>query len=414
MQDQKIAIVGAGLSGLVCAINLEQAGFRPQLFEATDRVGGRVKSDYRDGYTFDHGFQVLLTQYPAAQKYLNFDLLELEHFYSGAVIYNKGKLDKIGDPLRQFSLLLPTLTSKIGNVADKLKVLKLNTELKNKSFDDIFLAEEKTTLQYLKNYGFSEDIIYNFFKPFFTGIFLEHELKTSSRKFEFVYKMFGKGSAAIPKKGIQAIPNQLMAQLKQTKIHFNTPVKSIEDQEIIFENGSSKSFDYVIIATDASHLIPNLKKQDILWKSVYNYYVSVKQRAFKEPMIALIADDEALVNNIYYVSNPNAEEHLLSVSIVKPHNLSKEELKEKITEDLRSFAGIDTVEFKQCYHIEKALPVMQTVSYMLPKSETQLKDQIFLAGDHLANGSLNAAMLNGESAAQAVISKIKDGIINLG
>ncbi|MFO7744107.1 MAG: NAD(P)/FAD-dependent oxidoreductase [Psychroflexus sp.] len=413
MQDHKIAIVGAGLSGLVAAINLEQAGFQPQIFETTDRVGGRVKTDYRDGYTFDHGFQVLLTQYPAAQKYLNYDLLELESFYSGAVIYNKGHQDKIGDPLRQFSLLLPTLSSRIGSVADKLKVLKLNTQLKKKSFDDIFLAKEKTTLQYLKDYGFSEDIIQNFFKPFFTGIFLEDDLKTSSRKFEFIYKMFGKGSAAIPKKGIQAIPNQLMAQLKHTKIHFNTPVKSIQDQEITFGNDSKENFDYVIIATEASHLVPNLKNQHTLWKSVDNYYISVEQRAFKEPMIALIADEEALVNNFYYVSKPNSKEHILSVSIVKQHKLSKEELKERIAKDLKDFVGIDTVDFKQFYHIEKALPIMQTVNYMLPKSETQLKDQIFLAGDHLANGSLNAAMLNGESAAQAVISKIKDGIINL-
>lgn len=414
MQDQKIAIVGAGLSGLVAAINLEQAGFKPELFEATDRVGGRVKTDYKEGYTFDHGFQVLLTQYPATQKYLDYNLLQLQHFYPGAIIYNNGKQDKIGDPLRRLSLLWPTLTSKIGSVADKLKVLKLNTELKKKSFDDIFLAKEKTTLQYLKDYGFSEDIIRNFFKPFFTGIFLEHELKTSSRKFEFVYKMFGEGSTAIPKKGIQAIPNQLMAQLKHTKTHFNTPVKSIQDQKIKFENGKEEDFDFVIVATEASQLISNLNNQQTLWKSVDNFYVSVKQRVFKEPMIALIADEESLVNNIYYTSKTNADEHLLSVSIVKPHHLSMEDLKSKITKDLKTFAGIDTIEFKQFYHIEKALPIMQSVNYMLPKSETQLKDQVFLAGDHLANGSINAAMLNGESAAQAVIAKIKDGIINLG
>ncbi|NEV94357.1 FAD-dependent oxidoreductase [Psychroflexus sp. YR1-1] len=413
MQKQKIAVVGAGLSGLVAAINLEQAGFQPQIFEATDRVGGRVKTDYREGYTFDHGFQVLLTQYPATQKYLDYELLDLQHFYPGAVIYNNGRQNKIGDPLRQFSLLWPTLISKVGSVTDKLRVLKLNTELKKKSFDDIFLAEEKTTAQYLKDYGFSEEIIHDFFKPFFTGIFLEHELKTSSRKFEFVYKMFGEGSAAIPKKGIQAIPNQLMAQLKHTKIHFNTPVNSIQDQEITFENGSTETFDYIIIATEASHLISNLKNQQTLWKSVDNYYVSVEQRAFKEPMIALIADEEALVNNIYYLSEPSAEEHVLSVSIVKPHQLSCEELKERISQDLKAYAAIDTIEFKQFYHIEKALPVMASVSYMLPKSETQLKDQIFLAGDYLANGSINAAMLNGESAAQAVISKIKDGSISL-
>lgn len=412
MSQQKIAIIGAGLSGLTAAINLEKAGFQPHIFEATDRVGGRVKTDYRDGYSFDHGFQVLLTQYPAAQKYLNYELLELEKFYPGAVIYSTGKKYKIGDPLRQFGLLWPTLTSKVGSVADKLKILKLNTALKQKSFDDIFLAEEKTTLQYLRDYGFSEQIIKYFFKPFFTGIFLETQLKTSSRKFEFVYKMFGEGSAAIPKKGIQAIPNQLMAQLKHTKFHFNSPVKSIQDQKVTFYNGAVEEFDYVIIATEASSLIANLNNQNTEWKSVENYYIRVKQRSHKEPMIGLIADDEALINNFHYVSQPNTDEHLISVSIVKPHQLTQDELKSKITVELKTFAGLEVIDFKRYYHIKKALPILQSVSYMLPKTETQLKDQIFLAGDHLANGSINAAMLNGESAAQAVISKIKDGIIN--
>lgn len=414
MQDKKIAIIGAGVSGLIAAINLERAGYKPEIFEATDRVGGRVKTDYKDGFNFDHGFQVLLTEYPATQKYLDYELLELKHFYPGAIIYNEGYQDKIGDPLRQFSLLWPTITSRVGSFSDKLKILKLNRELKKKSFDDIFLAEEKTTLQYLKDYGFSDDIIHSFFKPFFTGIFLEHELNTSSRKFEFVYKMFGEGSAAIPKKGIQAIPNQLMAQLRNTKIHFNTPVASVEDQVITFKNETKKNFDYIIIATEASHLISNLNNQHILWKSVDNFYVNVKQRNYKEPMIGLIADKNSLVNNFYYTSEPDAKEHMLSVSVVKPHNLSMEDLKSKITQDLSNFAKIDTIEVRQFYHIEKALPIMHTVNYMLPKSETQLKDQLFLAGDYLANGSLNAAMLNGESAAQAVISKIKDGFINLG
>ena len=70
MQDHKIHIIGAGVSGLIAAQVLEEKGFSPIIMEATDRVGGRVKTDIVDGYQLDHGFQVLLTAYPAAQKYL--------------------------------------------------------------------------------------------------------------------------------------------------------------------------------------------------------------------------------------------------------------------------------------------------------------------------------------------------------
>lgn len=86
-QDYKIHIVGAGISGLIAATVLEQNGFSPIIIEATDRVGGRVKTDKINGYQLDQGFQVLLTAYPAAQKYLEYKSLELQHFLPGASIF---------------------------------------------------------------------------------------------------------------------------------------------------------------------------------------------------------------------------------------------------------------------------------------------------------------------------------------
>ena len=56
-----VVIVGAGLAGLVAARVLEQNGIAPLLLEASDGVGGRVRSDIVDGFILDRGFQVLLT-----------------------------------------------------------------------------------------------------------------------------------------------------------------------------------------------------------------------------------------------------------------------------------------------------------------------------------------------------------------
>ncbi|GGE14666.1 protoporphyrinogen/coproporphyrinogen oxidase [Psychroflexus salis] len=410
---EKIIIIGAGVSGLVAAINLEKAGFNSVILDQSDRVGGRVKTDYREGYQFDHGFQVLLTQYPAAKKYLNYNLLDLVEFDPGSCIFYHQKKYYIGDPSRKLSLLFPTLLAKIGNVADKLKILKLSKALKKKSFDDIFLAPETTTLVYLKEKGFSDEVIKKFFKPFFTGIFLESELTTSSRKFEFVYKMFAEGSAAIPKKGIQAIPNQLAAQLKNTELEFNTSVEHIKANELVLTNGKTLAFDYCIIAAEAWPIIANLKNQESAWKSVENLYFKVKEKVIKKPLIGLIADEAALVNNIHYQPIKKSDNYLLSVSVIKQHNLSKDELINRVEEDLAIYCDIKVDSFVKYFKIKKALPVMHTVNYMMPPSETQLKDRIFLAGDQLSNGSLNAAMLNGESAARAVIAKIKNGFINV-
>jgi phytoene dehydrogenase-like protein len=71
-ENYKIHIVGAGISGLVAAKVLEDKGYSPVIIEATDRVGGRIKTDIINGYQLDHGFQVLLTSYPEAKKIFRF------------------------------------------------------------------------------------------------------------------------------------------------------------------------------------------------------------------------------------------------------------------------------------------------------------------------------------------------------
>lgn len=148
----------------------------------------------------------------------SFSLCKLE---SGALIYANQKSYLIGDPLRNWKVLLPTILADIGSLGDKLKIFKLNRYLKKKSLKEIFESLERSTHQYLLEFGFSSKIIERFFNPFFAGIFLEPDLRTSSRMFEFVYKMFGEGYATIPELGIGEISRQLKGKLKHTEFVFN-------------------------------------------------------------------------------------------------------------------------------------------------------------------------------------------------
>jgi len=411
----KIHIIGAGISGLIAAQILENHGYHPTIIEASATVGGRVKSDLVDGHTLDHGFQVLLTSYPAAKKYLDYKALDLQKLLPGATIFKHGKAQTIGDPLRNISLLFPTLRSSIGTFSDKLKILKLNTLLKKKKITAIFKTEEKTTLQYLKDFGFSNEIINDFFTPFFSGIFLETELETSSRMFEFVYKMFGDGLAVIPKNGMQAIPNQLKNNLKKTTFKFNSLVKEVKDKHIILEDDYTLQSHITIIATDASPLISNLKNQETQWKSCDTLYFKTEKSVINKPLIGLLADEDALINNIFYhtsIATLNKKSKgLLSVTVIKNHELEENAFIKKVVAELYSKCAIKDVTFLKRYQIKKALPVLTNLQYEISSTETKLKSTIFLAGDQLLNGSLNAAMIAGERAAMGVIQTLEDGLI---
>ena len=48
---RRVIVAGGGLAGLSCALRLHEGGARPLVLEASDGVGGRVRSDEVDGQT---------------------------------------------------------------------------------------------------------------------------------------------------------------------------------------------------------------------------------------------------------------------------------------------------------------------------------------------------------------------------
>ena len=125
----KVHIIGGGISGLVAAQVLENHGLSPVIIDANDRVGGRVKTDIVKGFHLDRGFQVLLSSYSAAKKYLDYKSLDLQPLKAGSCVFVGGRQFFFGDPIRDLSLFIPTLFSPLGTLGDKLKIAKLNFHL---------------------------------------------------------------------------------------------------------------------------------------------------------------------------------------------------------------------------------------------------------------------------------------------
>jgi protoporphyrinogen oxidase len=409
MKDQKIYIIGAGLSGLVAALELEKAGFSPIILESSDKVGGRMKTDQVDGFLLDHGFQVLLTSYPEVKKYLNLPALNLKTFDPGAVIFDEKDSYIISDPLRNPLKVVGMAFSRVGTFLDKVKMFTLTQELKKKSIEDIFNEPSLPTLQYLKNYGFSDQIISNFFKPFFRGIFLEKHLNTSSRMFEFVFKMFSIGHAAIPEKGMQEIPNMLRQQLGTTQIYFNTPVEKIEGNMISLKNGETLEADRILICTQPDKVMPQMQGQFSNPKQVINLYFSLQKSFMARPMLGLIPGEGHLINNLVFMDDvssaySSSDRSLLSVSVLETE-LDEKELIKKVQEELEHISGIksDFFKFLKSYYIRYALPTIDDLKASIPITECKITDHVFLGGDYLLNGSINAALTSGRLVAESVV-----------
>jgi len=264
------------------------------------------------------------------------------------------------------------------------------------------------------DFGFSPKMIDDFFNPFFSGIFLETKLETSSRMFEFVYKMFGEGSAAIPKEGMEAIPKQLRQKLKQTSIKINTKVTSVGGQQITLADGTKLESHYTIVAAEVSNLVKSLKNNPTDWKSCRSLYFETDSKIIDKRLLGLIPKKEALINNIFYNTSLEAaskgKKDLLSVTVIDDKRLSSQQLIEQVKTELKDYCGIDTIRMLKQYVIPMALPQIEGLKYEMLPLETCLNTRLFLAGDTLLNGSLNAAMISGETAALGVVESWSNNI----
>jgi protoporphyrinogen oxidase len=414
MSQYDVLIVGAGVSGLVAAMHCEEAELNVAIVEATDRVGGRIKTDKVKDFWLDQGFQVLLTRYKEINRYLKLDELELGYFRPGARIFMKGSVIDAFDPLREPSKIFRAIGSKIGTLKDKWLLFRLVMKVKRMPVEKCFSEPSVSTLEYLQNKGFSDLIIDRFFRPFFGGIFLESKLDTSHRMFLFTLKMFSEGEAALPLYGIEDIPKNLLRQLKRTKIHYNSPVRSIGADSLVLNNGQKHLFKKLIVATYPEKILPEYEVLTFGYVGTGVFYFKAAKSPIGEPIIGLVPDQRKLVNNFCVLTDVSdnyseSGEALISINInkfVKGIDLDdfimivKDEMKELIGDTVNDW------QFVKHYNIRRALPVLENLKYDLTPEETRYRDNIYLAGDYLLNPSVDAAMRSGRRAAEAVIEAI--------
>jgi phytoene dehydrogenase-like protein len=412
-----VAIVGAGLAGLACARTLAKAGVAAAILEASDGVGGRVRTDVVEGFRLDRGFQVFFTAYPEARAVLDYAALELHAFEPGAVVRINGRFYTIMDPLRRPLPALAGLLAPVGTLWDKVNTLRLRRQVLSTSLESLFAAPEQTTEAALKEFGFSDRMLERFFRPFFGGIFLGRELTTSSRMLRFVYRMMAEGDTALPAEGMQAIPRQLAAALPEGTVRLHARVTAIEPGTdsvlVLLEGGAWLRAGSVVLATEGdtaatlTGAFPAPRPRPVAC-----LYFAADRPPVEEALLVLDGDGHGPVTTLAVPSRvaptyAPAGGHLISATVLGAPAESDAGLEARVRHQLAGWFGAAPVarwRHLRTYRIPFA-QFDQSPGVLEPAQRpVRLGPRLFVCGDHVENASINGAMVAGRRAAEAIMA----------
>ena len=397
--DAPVVIIGAGLAGLACGLTLKQGRQAFILLEKSSEVGGRLRSTVtEDGFLLDCGFQVLLTSYPELSYFIELKELELKNFNSGALIYTPEKMQLLANPLLHPSQLLHETLSNLVSLKDKSLVVKLIVSLHTSG---IAKDSNASTMSFLQSFGFSDEFIEIFWRPFCAGIFLDKNLEVDSDYFIFLLKHFSTGRVAVPKKGMQEIPRQMSRKIGESRMRFGVEIKEISPSRVVLASGEIIHAKSVVCAFN-----PEIEQGSDHFRTVTNYYFSTADSIDWEKWLVLVPPQYKFhINNVAVMSQVSESysrdgKHLLSVSLVSSEDPGVDVIKKELTQ----LAGrVLNLKFIQKYKIEKALPKFYS------HEETLVKNGIYYCGDHLSSPSINGALHSGRLTAEKLLTSFEKG-----
>jgi protoporphyrinogen oxidase len=378
------------------------------VLEASDAVGGRVRTDIVDGFQLDRGFQVMLTAYPELQTQVDMRALDLRPFDPGALVWRNGKGHAVSDPFRKPQTLATTAFAPIGSVFDKARIVVLRARVLRRKSAVLLSGQDVSTDVALRSFGFSTKIINRFFRPLFGGIQLDPHLATSRRMFDVIFKSLSEGQSVLPSRGMHALPLQMASRLSEGTIHLNNRVSTVDGTKVTLASGESITARAVVVATDGPTASSLLEIPIVESRKVGCVYFSADTPPTKEKYVVLDGTGNGPVLNVAVISNvaPSyapADKHLIVAALP---GVTEGDLEAMSRKQLRSWWGSQVDDWKhlRTYVINHGGPVQKPP--FSPKQRVDLGNGLFVCGDHRDTGSLQGAMYSGRRCGEAVVRSL--------
>lgn len=400
-------MVGAGLAGLACAQRLSAAGVEVTVLEASDGVGGRVRTDVIDGFRCDRGFQLVNPSYPALKRAVDLDALDLKPFSAGVTVAHGGTRSTLADPRREPALAYATLTARAGTLADKLRfarwagrsLLPVGALLRR---PDRTLAED---LDEARLGRLRTAVV----EPFLAGVVAEREGRTSAAFIALLLRSFLLGTPAVPSLGVARLPALMAARLPDGAVRLGAPVREVGAHAVRTDAGELVG-DAMVVATDPPTAAILTGEPAPAMKALTTFWHTAPEPPTTTRLLHLDGDARGPVINTAVLTNAAptyapAGRPLIATTILGADGSGEME------RVVRAHAGViygvptDRWELVTTHVITSALPEQSPpLEHHRP---VRLTSGAYICGDHRDTASIQGALVSGFRTARAVLQDLR-------